>query len=53
MVTEIFLREVQFYGMVGIIHGGTFFRGFIVFEKLKQKVRFKVVEAFTIKQPRP
>ena len=29
------LREVRFYGMVGIIHGGAYFLGFIVFEKLK------------------
>ena len=29
------LREVRFYGVVGIIHGGAYFRGFIAFEKLK------------------
>ena len=39
--------------MVGIIHGGAYFRGFKAFEKLKYYTRFEVVEASEIKQPRP
>ena len=47
-----FLREVRFYRVVGMIHGGAYFRG-LRFEKLKYQARFKVIEAFTIKQPHP
>ena len=43
-----FLREVRFYRVVGMIHGGAYFRG-LRFEKLKYQARFKVIEAFTIK----
>ena len=39
--------------VVRIIHGKVYFRGFIAFEKLKYFARFKVAEAFAIKQPRP
>ena len=35
MVTQSFSREVQFYEVVGIIHGGGYFRGFMAFEKLR------------------
>ena len=35
ITTQNFLREVWFYGVVGIIHGGPYFRGFIAFEKLR------------------
>ena len=34
MLTQIFLIKVRFYGVVGITHGGAYFRGFIAFEKL-------------------
>ena len=44
---------MRFYSVVGIIHGGVYFRGFIASEKLKYPARFKLVKAFTIKQPRP
>ena len=47
------MRKEWFYGVVGIIYGGACFCGFIAFEKLKYYARFKVVEASTIKQPRP
>ena len=42
MITQNFLKEMPFYGVLGIIHEGAYFRGFIVFEKLKYKARFKV-----------
>ena len=42
MLTQNFLREMSFYGVVVIIHEGTYFRGFIAFEKLKHYVRFQV-----------
>ena len=51
MITQTFFREVRFYGVLGIIHGGAYFRGFIAFEKLKYWARFKVVEASAINQP--
>ena len=35
-------REWRFYGMVGIIHEGPYFRCFIAFEKLKYYARSKV-----------
>ena len=37
MLTQTFLRVVLFYGVVGIIHGGAYFHGFIASEKLKSK----------------
>ena len=33
---------MPFYGVVGIIHEGAYFLGFIAFEKLKYYARFKV-----------
>ena len=35
MITQNVLREVRFYGVVGIIHGGVYYPGFIAFEELK------------------
>ena len=40
--TQNILREVYFYGLVRIIHVGSYFRCFIAFEKLKYYARFKV-----------
>ena len=42
MITENFLIKVRFYGVVGITHGGAYFRCFIAFEKLQYQARFKV-----------
>ena len=42
MKTQIFLRKMPSYGVVGIIHEGAYFRGFIAFGKLKYQARFKV-----------
>ena len=42
MISQFFLREMLFYGVVGIIHEGAYFSGFIAFEKLKYYARFKV-----------
>ena len=39
--------------VVGTIHGGAYFPGFMASEKLKHRARFKLVEVLTIKQPRP
>ena len=47
------MREVWFYGVVGIIHGGAYFCGFIASEKLKYQARLKVIKVSAIKQPRP
>ena len=35
MITQKFLKEMSFYGVVGIMHEGAYFCGFIAFENLK------------------